>query len=197
MSARYALLSVSDKTELAKLAAILDQHDIDLLSTSGTLNAVADAGLPVTQVSAFTGAPEIMGGRVKTIHPKIAAGILNRRSDKDRAEMANAGYGEVNIDFVIVNLYPFKETVASGAEEAICIENIDIGGPSLLRAAAKNFQWVCVIVDPADYPALIAELEANNGQTTLAFRKKMATKAISHTRDYDTEIAAYFSANVK
>lgn len=194
MSEKYAIMSVSDKAGLVELGVIFNKLGVEILSTGGTFDALQEGGVSATQVSTFTGAPEILGGRVKTLHPKIAAGILHRRDvPEDTDEMIDAGYGEGHIDYVIVNLYPFERTLADpNATEADKIENIDIGGPTMVRAAAKNFESVCVIVDPADYPLLIDELEANAGTTTLEFRKKMAAKAFALTRDYDIAIAAYF-----
>jgi len=195
---KRALISVFDKTDLVGLAQQLNKLGIEILSTGGTFRDIKKAGVQAIEVSKFTGSPEIMKGRVKTLHPKVFAGILHRRDVKsDTDEMLKAGYGDGNINFVIVNLYPFQQTIAKhGVTEEEAVENIDIGGPSMVRAAAKNFQWVCIIVDPADYPLLIAELEANNGQTTLEFRRKMAAKAFTHTYNYDAAIAGYFTHGI-
>lgn len=192
---KYAVMSVSDKRGLSELGRALNQYAINILSTGGTLKSLQEDNIAATQVSTFTDAPEIMDGRVKTLHPKVFANILQRRNEpEDIRQMLQAGYGQDGIDFVIVNLYPFQKTVAKpGVTEAEAIENIDIGGPSMVRAAAKNFAWVCVIVDPNDYPLLIEELAAHDGTTTLEFRKRMAIKAFAHTRDYDTAISTYFA----
>lgn len=195
MSKHYALMSVFYKDGLVKLGKKFNGLGIEILSTGGTYKQLNEQDVDVTKVSYFTEAPEIMDGRVKTLHPKIAAGILHRRDEKkDTEEMVTSGYGEGNIDYVIVNLYPFQQTIAKpDVTEEEAIENIDIGGPTMVREAAKNFKWVCVIIDPNDYDLLIAELEANNGTTTLEFRKKMATKAFIHTCLYDFNIARYMS----
>jgi phosphoribosylaminoimidazolecarboxamide formyltransferase/IMP cyclohydrolase len=188
---RRALLSVSDKTGLIELARWLASHNIEILSTGGTARLLASAGLTVREVSSHTGFPEIMDGRVKTLHPKIHGGLLGRRGVDD-AVMAL--HQIAPIDLLVVNLYPFAETVARpncGYAEAI--EHIDIGGPAMLRAAAKNHESVSVIVDPTDYPALLEELTANAGQTTLALRSRLAAKAFAHTARYDTMVASYLA----
>jgi phosphoribosylaminoimidazolecarboxamide formyltransferase/IMP cyclohydrolase len=186
---RRALLSVSDKTGLLELARALASYNVELLSTGGTARLLSDAGLTVREVSSYTGFPEIMGGRVKTLHPKIHGGLLGRRGVDD-AVMALHLISP--IDLVVVNLYPFAETVARpncGYAEAI--EHIDIGGPAMLRAAAKNHQSVSVVVDPADYPLLLEELAAQQGATTLTLRSRLAGKAFAHTARYDTMVASY------
>jgi phosphoribosylaminoimidazolecarboxamide formyltransferase / IMP cyclohydrolase len=185
-----ALLSVSDKTGLIELSKALAARGVHLLSTGGTATALKAAGLAVTDVSEHTGFPEMMDGRLKTLHPKVHGGLLARR---DTAEhMASASrHGIGMIDLLVVNLYPFEATVAKGADEATCIENIDIGGPAMIRAAAKNHGAVTVIVDPADYAALLDEME--NGGTTLAFRQQMAAKAYARTAAYDTAISTWFA----
>jgi phosphoribosylaminoimidazolecarboxamide formyltransferase/IMP cyclohydrolase len=183
-----ALLSVSDKTGLVDLAAGLRRRGLELVSTGGTARALAEAGLPVTNVSDVTRFPEMMDGRVKTLHPLIHGGILARRDRRDDLDSAQQ-HGIGLIDVVVVNLYPFVETAAKPDVpfEAL-IEQIDIGGPSMVRAAAKNFHDVLVVVDPADYPAVLAALDAPNGPTQ-AFRFELARKAFSHTAAYDTAIA--------
>src|SRR5207249_4256636 len=164
---RRALLSVSDKRGLIDLARTLTELGVEILSTGGTAAALEAAGLPVVQVSRYTGAPEILDGRVKTLHPKIHGGLLGRASPEHQAEMH--AHGITPIDLVVVNLYPFRETVArDGVTLADAIENIDIGGPSMIRSAAKNHERVTVVVDPSDYPALLAELDGNGGATSLA-----------------------------
>jgi phosphoribosylaminoimidazolecarboxamide formyltransferase/IMP cyclohydrolase len=188
---RRALLSVSDKTGLLELARALASYNVELLSTGGTARLLSDAGLTVREVSSYTGFPEIMGGRVKTLHPKIHGGLLGRRGVDD-AVMALHQISP--IDLLVVNLYPFAETVARpncGYAEAI--EHIDIGGPAMLRAAAKNHESVSVVVDPADYPLLLEELAAQQGATTLTLRSRLAGKAFAHTARYDTMVASYFA----
>ena len=164
--AKLALLSVSDKTGLVDFAtALVRQHGYTLLSTGGTAKLLADAKLPVTEVSQHTGFPEIMEGRVKTLHPKIHGGLLCRRDKADHLEAARVN-GIGLIDLVVVNLYPFEQTVAKpDCDLPTAIENIDIGGPSMLRSAAKNYQSVTVVTDPADYPALLAEMRSAGGAT--------------------------------
>src|SRR5215472_1783128 len=162
---RRALLSVSDKSGLVDFAKGLVRHGIALISTGGTAKALRDAGLDVTDVSAVTGFPEIMDGRVKTLHPKIHGGFLALRDKADHAE-AMRTHGIEGIDLLVSNLYPFEATVAKGASFADTIEQIDIGGPAMTRSAAKNHDWVTVVVDPEDYAAVLAELDANNGATT-------------------------------
>ncbi len=186
---RRALLSVSDKTGLVELARWLASRNVELLSTGGTARLLADAGLTVREVSSYTGFPEIMDGRVKTLHPKIHGGLLGRRGVDD-AVMAL--HQIAPIDLLVVNLYPFAETVARpncGYAEAI--EHIDIGGPAMLRAAAKNHESVAVVVDPQDYAVLLDELAAHEGGTTLALRSRLAAKAFAHTARYDTMVASY------
>ncbi|MBS0380267.1 MAG: bifunctional phosphoribosylaminoimidazolecarboxamide formyltransferase/IMP cyclohydrolase [Proteobacteria bacterium] len=186
---RRALLSVSDKTGLVELARALSQRGIALLSTGGTARLLGEAGIPATEVAAHTGFPEIMDGRVKTLHPKIHGGLLGRRGTDD-AVMAT--HGIAPIDLLVVNLYPFAATVARADctyEDAV--ENIDIGGPAMLRAAAKNHADVLVVVDPADYGALLTELDAHQGGSEFATRARLAAKAFAHTAAYDTMVAAY------
>ncbi len=189
---RRALLSVSDKTGLVELARALAARDIEILSTGGTASLLASSGLSVREVSAYTGFPEIMAGRVKTLHPKIHGGLLGRRGIDDQVM---ALHGIQPIDLLVVNLYPFAETVSRpNCRYAEAIENIDIGGPAMLRAAAKNHESVAVTVDPADYPALLAELAAHDGCTTAATRSRLAAKAFAHTARYDTMVASYLTS---
>ncbi|MBN8965941.1 MAG: bifunctional phosphoribosylaminoimidazolecarboxamide formyltransferase/IMP cyclohydrolase [Rhizobiales bacterium] len=190
-----ALLSVSDKSGLINFAKALVGHGVDLVSTGGTAKALADAGLKVTDVSALTGFPEMMDGRVKTLHPKVHGGLLAIRDDKDHAA-AMAAHGIAPIDLLVVNLYPFEATVAKGAAYDDCIENIDIGGPAMIRAAAKNHGDVAVVVDAEDYKAVLDELAANNGATTLELRRKLAAKAYARTAAYDAAIANWFAATL-
>ena len=188
---RRALLSVSDKTGLTDLARALAARGVELISTGGTARTLAEAGIAVREVADVTGFPEIMAGRVKTLHPKIHGGLLGRRGT-DEAVMAREGIAP--IDLLIVNLYPFAATVAKpGVTYDEAIENIDIGGPAMLRGAAKNHADVTVVVDPGDYARLLEELEAHDGATTFAFRAALAAKAFSHTACYDSLVAGYLS----
>jgi len=187
-----ALISVSDKTGLEDLGRMLARRGVEILSTGGSAKALLAAGVAVTEVSAHTGFPEIMDGRVKTLHPKIHGGILARRDNAgDRAAMA--AHGIAPIDLVVINLYPFAATVARGAAFDECVENIDIGGPALIRAAAKNHAHVAVVTDPADYAGLAQEMERHGGGTSLAFRRRLAAHAYGHTGSYDAAIGAWFS----
>jgi len=189
---RRALLSVSDKTGLVDLGRALAAHDIELLSTGGTARALRDAGLTVTDVAEITGFPEMMDGRVKTLHPKIHGGLLALRDDKEhQAAMQALGIGA--IDLLVVNLYPFESTVADGADYATCIENIDIGGPAMIRAGAKNHAFVTVVVDVEDYQPLRDELEANDGGTSLAFRQSLAQIAYARTGAYDAAVSHWMA----
>jgi phosphoribosylaminoimidazolecarboxamide formyltransferase/IMP cyclohydrolase len=186
------LISVSDKTGLAPFARALVARGVALVSTGGSARALAEAGLPVTEVAEVTGFPEMLDGRVKTLHPAIHGGLLARRDRPDHlAALAEHGIGE--IDLLVSNLYPFAATVASGADRETCIENIDIGGPALIRGAAKNHEFVAVVTDPADYDALIEEMAANNGATSLALRRRLARKAYALTAAYDAAISLWFA----
>jgi phosphoribosylaminoimidazolecarboxamide formyltransferase/IMP cyclohydrolase len=189
-----ALLSVSDKRGIVDLARELVARDLALLSTGGTAQAIAAAGLPVTDVGRYTGHPEILDGRVKTLHPRVHGGILARRDLASHRE-ALAAHDIPPIDLVVVNLYPFRETVARpGVTLDDAIENIDIGGPAMVRSAAKNWAHVGVVVDPDDYGALIAELDANGRTLTEATRFRLAQKAFAHTSAYDGAIANWLTA---
>ncbi len=184
-----ALISVSDKTGIVEFARALAARGVEILSTGGTARMLAEAGIGVVEVSDYTGFPEMMDGRVKTLHPKIHGGILGRRGTDD-AVMAE--HGIPPIDLVVVNLYPFEQTVADPAcDLATAIENIDIGGPTLLRAAAKNHAAVTVVVDAADYDAVLADMEANQGAVSDALRYRLAVKVFEHTARYDGAIANY------
>src|SRR5712691_3285212 len=187
-----ALLSVSDKAGLVELARALAGHGVELVSTGGTRKALADAGLAVREVSELTGFPEMMDGRVKTLHPKVHGGLLAIR-DKDDHAAAMRAHGIAPIDLLVVNLYPFEATVASNADFDRCIENIDIGGPAMIRAAAKNHADVAVVVDPDDYALVLAELAEHGGATTLALRQKLAAKAYARTGAYDAAISNWFA----
>ncbi len=185
-----ALISVTDKNGIAELAKALHEMGVEIISTGGTARVIREAGVPVTDVSEVTGFPEMLDGRVKTLHPKVHGGILAIRSNETHMKQL-AEHGIKPIDLVVVNLYAFEKTVASGASLAEAIENIDIGGPTLLRAAAKNFRDVTVVVDPADYEKVLQEMRENNGETTLATRFVLARKVFETTSRYDTAIAEY------
>ena len=189
-----ALLSVSDKTGIVPFAKALAARDIRLLSTGGTAKALADAAVPVTDIGTYTGFPEMLDGRVKTLHPKVHGGILARR-DVAEHRAALSAHGIATIDLVVVNLYPFRQAIARPdctLEDAI--ENIDIGGPSMVRAAAKNWAHVGVVVDPADYEAILAEIAAHDGALSDAMRFRLMQKAFAHTAAYDGAIANWVTA---
>ncbi|MDR3013068.1 MAG: bifunctional phosphoribosylaminoimidazolecarboxamide formyltransferase/IMP cyclohydrolase [Chitinispirillales bacterium] len=189
---KRALISVSDKTGVVDFARGMAERGVEILSTGGTCKLLSDNGIPVTAVDSYTGHPEIMGGRVKTLHPKIHGGILAVRDDPEHIEAMKAC--EIGgIDMVVVNLYPFEKAVSGGASIAEAIENIDIGGPAMVRSAAKNHAFVAVIVDPADYAVLEAEIVKNSGAVSLDTRKRLAVKAFRHTSAYDAAVSAYFS----
>ncbi len=190
-----ALLSVSDKAGLIDFARRLDKHGIEIVSTGGTAKTLIDAGLKVVDVSEVTGFPEMMDGRVKTLHPRVHGGLLAIRANKDHAG-AMQTHGIKPIDLLVVSLYPFEATVAKGAGFDDCIENIDIGGPAMIRAAAKNHGDVAVIVDADDYRTVLDELDAQNGATTLALRKTLAAKAYARTAAYDAAISNWFAAQL-
>jgi phosphoribosylaminoimidazolecarboxamide formyltransferase/IMP cyclohydrolase len=187
-----ALISVSDKTGLLDLARALAARGVELISTGGTSAGLRAAGLAVRDVAEVTGFPEMMDGRVKTLHPHIHGGLLALRDD-DEHLVAMAAHGIEPIDLLIVNLYPFEATVARGADYATCIENIDIGGPAMIRAAAKNHRFVNVVTDPSDYAALLAELAKNDGTTSYAFRQRMALTAYSRTAAYDAAVSGWMA----
>lgn len=189
---RRALLSVSDKTGLSELAKALHDHGIELISTGGTKKAIEDAGIPVKDVAAITNFPEVMDGRVKTLHPSVHGGILARRDDPDH-QKAMRDHAIGDIDIVVINLYPFAQTVTKGGDFALCVENIDIGGPAMIRAAAKNHDFVTVVTDPADYDRLAEELDKNDGTIAHETRRALAAKAFAATAAYDGAIAAWFA----
>lgn len=193
--ARLALLSVSDKTGIVELARqLIAEFDFEIISSGGTAKTLKEAGLPVTKVSDYTGSPEILGGRVKTLHPRIHGGILARQDvSQDLADLTANGIRP--LDLVVVNLYPFEKTIAQpGVTVADAIEQIDIGGPAMLRAAAKNFANLTVISNPGNYERYLAELRQNNGQATLEFRQRMAGETFALTNSYDQAIASYFTS---
>src|SRR5690554_6012775 len=187
-----ALLSVSDKTGLTEFARALADYGVELVSTGGTARELKDAGLTVKDVSDLTGFPEMMDGRVKTLHPKVHGGLLARRGNADHAQ-AMASHGIKPIDLLVVNLYPFEEAVSRGAAFADCVENIDVGGPAMIRAAAKNHTDVTVVVEPSDYEAVLAELALHAGMTTLELRQKLAAKAYARTAAYDAAISNWLA----
>ena len=190
---RRALLSVSDKTGLIELGQALAAHKVELLSTGGTAAALRAAGLDVTDVAEITGFPEMMDGRVKTLHPAVHGGLLALRDNAEhQSAMAEHGIGA--IDLLVVNLYPFEATVAQGADYDTCIENIEIGGPAMIRAAAKNHRFVNVVVDVADYAALLDEMSAGAGATPYAFRQKLAQTAYARTAAYDAAVSTWMAS---
>jgi phosphoribosylaminoimidazolecarboxamide formyltransferase / IMP cyclohydrolase len=191
-----ALISVSDKTGLVDFARGLASFRIELVSTGGTRKALAEAGLAVRDVSDLTGFPELMDGRVKTLHPKIHGGLLAIRENPEH-EAAMLAHGIAPIDILVVNLYPFEATIERGAAFEDCIENIDIGGPAMIRAAAKNFNDVAVIVDIGDYPKILGELTAHGGATTMALRQELAQKAFARTAVYDSTISNWLAAEME
>jgi phosphoribosylaminoimidazolecarboxamide formyltransferase/IMP cyclohydrolase len=193
--ATRALISASDKTGLVDFARALSGLGIELVSTGGTRKALADAGLKVIDVSDLTGFPEMMDGRVKTLHPAVHGGLLGIRNNPLHVEAMQAHLIKP-IDILVVNLYPFEDTVARKADFATCIENIDIGGPAMIRAAAKNHDDVAVVVDAGDYAALRDELAAHNGMTTLALRRRLAAKAYARTAAYDAAISNWFAGEL-
>ncbi len=189
---RRALLSVSDKSGVVELARALAARNIEIISTGGTARLLSEQGLPVREVAAYTGFPEIMDGRVKTLHPRIHGGLLGRRGTDDAAMSL---HGIQPIDLAVVNLYPFARTVARpDCRYREAVEQIDIGGPAMIRAAAKNHEFVAVAVDPEDYAPLLEELAAHGGATSLATRSRLAAKAFAHTALYDTMVASFLAA---
>jgi phosphoribosylaminoimidazolecarboxamide formyltransferase/IMP cyclohydrolase len=189
---RRALISLSDKNGIDELAAGLARHGIEIVSTGGTAARLRELGAEVRDISDLTGFPEMMDGRVKTLHPKVHGGLLGVRDNPEHAA-AMAEHGIAPIDLVVVNLYPFLSTVMSGADRDTIIENIDIGGPSMVRSAAKNHAHVAIVTDPADYAALLLELDANGGATTIELRRKLAAKAFAFTAEYDSTISQWFA----
>jgi phosphoribosylaminoimidazolecarboxamide formyltransferase / IMP cyclohydrolase len=187
-----ALISVSDKTGIVDFARKLHERGVALISTGGTHRTLLEAGLPVQEVSDVTGFPEMMDGRVKTLHPKIHGGLLGIRANPEH-QAAMFAHGIEAIDLLVVNLYPFEATVAAQKPYDDCVENIDIGGPAMIRAAAKNHQDVAVVVDAGDYDAVLADLDAHDGQTTLTLRKRLAQKAYARTAAYDAAISNWFA----
>ena len=194
---KRVLVSVTDKSGVADFArALVDEFGAEIISTGGTARALKDAGVPVTPIDDVTQFPEMMDGRVKTLHPRVHGGLLAKRDNE--AHMAQAAeHGIEMIDMVVVNLYAFEKTVESGADFGTCIENIDIGGPSMLRSAAKNFESVAVVTRPASYDAILAEMRANDGATLRDTRAKLALDVFETTAAYDGAIAAWMGAQLK
>ncbi len=192
---RRALLSVSDKTGLIALATALNAKGVELLSTGGTAKAIRDAGLPVKDVSEITNFPEMMDGRVKTLHPMVHGGLLALRDNADH-QKAMSDHGILEIDLLVVNLYPFEETVAKGGDYDECIENIDIGGPAMIRAASKNHGFVATVVDVQDYARLLEQLDTNDGSTELAFRQELAQIAYARTAAYDAAVSTWMAGAI-
>lgn len=191
-----ALLSVFDKKGLVELGQALAARGVQLISTGGSRAALAAAGVPVIDISEVTGFPEMMDGRVKTLHPKVHGGLLAMRGNPEH-EAALLAHGIAPIDLLVGNLYPFRETLARGADFETIVENIDIGGPAMIRSSAKNHDGVCVVVDPDDYPALLSELDAHQGETRCVFRRALAAKAFAHTAGYDRAISEWFAGVTK
>ncbi|TAN65201.1 MAG: bifunctional phosphoribosylaminoimidazolecarboxamide formyltransferase/IMP cyclohydrolase, partial [Magnetospirillum sp.] len=189
---RRALFSVSDKTGLLDFARFLEGRGVEILSTGGTAKAIRDAGITVKDVADHTGFPEMLDGRVKTLHPKVHGGLLGIRGNAEH-EKAMAAHGIAPIDLLVVNLYPFEATVAKGAGYDECVENIDIGGPAMIRAASKNHAAVTVVVDVEDYAVVMAEMTAQQGATTLALRQRLAATAYARTGAYDAAISQWFA----
>jgi phosphoribosylaminoimidazolecarboxamide formyltransferase/IMP cyclohydrolase len=188
-----ALISVTDKSGIVEFARSLERLGIEILSTGGTARTIRDAGIKVLDISQYTGFPEMMDGRVKTLHPKVHGGLLGRRDNQQDVQMMKA-HGIKNINMVVDNLYQFEQTVAKeGCTLGEAVENIDIGGPSMLRSAAKNFRHVTVVVDPSDYPNVLKEI-TESGETTLETRFELARKVFNRTWQYDRAISNYLEA---
>ncbi len=193
---KRVLISVTDKTGVVEFArALSEEFGATIISTGGTARAIAEAGVAVTPIEDVTGFPEMMNGRVKTLHPKVHGGLLARRDVPEHMQQA-ADMGIEMIDMVVVNLYAFEKTVESGADFATCIENIDIGGPSMLRSSAKNFESVAVVTDPASYDTILEEMRANDGATTRETRQKLALRVFQTTGAYDTAIAQWMEQQI-
>jgi len=193
---KRALLSVSDKTGLIEFAKFLSSRGVELVSTGGTAVAIKNAGIPVREIDDFTGSPEMLSGRVKTLHPRVHGGILAVRGHE--VHIADVSRHSIElIDMVIVNLYPFQSTVASGAEWAQCVENIDIGGPAMIRSAAKNHAYVSVITDVSQYSSVTSAMESANGSIGLTLRKQLARDAFTLTATYDGAISEYMKKQVQ
>ena len=194
---KRVLMSVTDKTGVVDFArALVDEFGCEIISTGGTAKVISEAGIPVTPIDAVTEFPEMMDGRVKTLHPRVHGGLLAKRDNPAHMQQA-ADHGIQMIDMVVVNLYAFEKTVESGADFGTCIENIDIGGPSMLRSAAKNFASVAVVIDPATYDAILDEMRANDGATTYDTRAALALAVFRTTSTYDGAIAAWLGSQLE
>ena len=193
---KTALISVSNKSGLEKIVQSLKEYNVKIVSTGGTSKSISEMGAEVTDVSSITNFPEMMDGRVKTLHPNVHGGLLSKRDDNEHVQ-SQKEHGIEDIDLIIVNLYPFEETIKSQDNEEICIENIDIGGPAMLRSGAKNHKFVTVVTDVNDYDKLIREMQQNNGSTTLELRKQLAAKTFLTTAYYDSLIGNWFQRNSK
>src|SRR5712691_8023713 len=193
MKIRRALISVSDKTGIASLARALERQGVDVISTGGTAELLKKEKIPAREISSFTGFPEVLEGRVKTLHPRVHGGLLYKRGDpKHEAEARECGFEP--IDLVVVNLYPFEQTIAKPNVTLVeAIEQIDIGGPSMIRSAAKNYESVTVVVDPADYESVLETMRDHEGETTLKLRERLAIKAFIKTSDYDRAIGTFLN----
>jgi len=192
MKIERAVISVSNKSGLGELGSFLKSLGVEIMSTGGTKKYLDEQGVGTIDISTYTGFPEIMDGRVKTLHPKVAGGILGVRDKRDHAEAMKI-HGIKRIDLIIVNLYPFKEVISRGCTFEEAIENIDIGGPSMIRAAAKNFKYVTVLIDPADYRSVMDEMKAHSGETSEKLRFYLAKKVFQTTSEYDRAIHTYLS----
>lgn len=193
---RRALISLSDKSGIVPFASKLTGFNVDILSTGGTAKLLRDSGIAVTEVSDYTGFPEMMDGRVKTLHPKIHGALLGLR-DNPKHVAAMQEHGIIPIDMVVINLYPFKQTIAKGCTLEEAIENIDIGGPAMLRSSAKNYKYVTVIIDPSDYEPVLKEMEAHNGAVSEKTNFRLAIKVFELTSGYDSMIASYLNKQYK
>lgn len=192
---RRALISVSDKTGIAEFARELAARGVELVSTGGTAKVLREAGLTVRDVAELTGFPEMLDGRVKTLHPAVHGGLLGVRDNSEHTAALEA-HGIGGIDLLVINLYPFEAAIAQGASFAEAVENIDIGGPAMIRAGAKNHDWVVIVVDPEDYADVLAEMTAQGGGTSLVLRRKLAARAYARTAAYDSAIAGWFAAEL-
>lgn len=193
MKIQRAIISVSNKEGLGEFAGFLRKLGVEIISTGGTRKYLDGLDIDTVEISRYTGFPEIMDGRVKTLHPRVHGGILNVRDKKEHQD-AMKDLNIKNLDLIVVNLYPFREVVAKGCTFEEAIENIDIGGPSMIRAGAKNFRFVTVVVDPGDYPKVMEDIEANNGGTSEELRFYLARKVFSFTSEYDLAIHSYLSS---
>ena len=192
MKIERAVISVSNKSGLGELGPFLKSYNVEIMSTGGTKKYLDGQGVETIDISTYTGFPEIMDGRVKTLHPKVAGGILGIRDKADHID-AMKTHNIKRIDLIVVNLYPFREVVSKGCTFEEAIENIDIGGPSMIRAAAKNFKYVTVVIDPADYPRVMEEMKTHGGDTSEELRFYLAKKVFQTTSEYDTAIYTYLS----